>query len=91
MIIVIGSFGQAVSSGGQGINIFAVLIVWRVIVSIPCFPLQLCPTQQAQMGFGIGGDYPSSAVIASEFAPRAFRGRLMTAVFASQGFGQLCK
>ncbi|KAJ3490866.1 hypothetical protein NLI96_g1139 [Meripilus lineatus] len=73
MIIVIGSFGQAVSSGGQGINIFAVLIVWRVI-----------------MGFGIGGDYPSSAVIASEFAPRAFRGRLMTAVFASQGFGQLC-
>ncbi|KAI9439863.1 phosphate permease [Lactarius indigo] len=39
------------------------------------------------MGVGIGGDYPLSAVIASEFASTRSRGRLMTAVFASQGLG----
>jgi len=39
------------------------------------------------MGIGIGGDYPLSAVISSEFASTHIRGRLMTAVFASQGWG----
>lgn len=39
------------------------------------------------MGIGIGGDYPLSAVISSEFASTRSRGRLMTAVFASQGWG----
>jgi len=41
------------------------------------------------MGIGIGGDYPLSAVISSEFASTRSRGRLMTAVFAFQGWGQL--
>ncbi|KAG2340705.1 phosphate permease [Suillus weaverae] len=40
------------------------------------------------MGVGIGGDYPLSAIISSEFAATRSRGRLMTAVFASQGWGQ---
>jgi len=40
------------------------------------------------MGIGIGGDYPLSAVISSEFASTRTRGRLMTAVFAAQGWGQ---
>jgi PHS family inorganic phosphate transporter-like MFS transporter len=39
------------------------------------------------MGVGIGGDYPLSAVISSEFASTRTRGRLMTAVFAFQGWG----
>jgi len=39
------------------------------------------------MGIGIGGDYPLSAVIASEFSATRIRGRLMTAVFAAQGWG----
>ncbi|WRT64057.1 phosphate:H+ symporter [Kwoniella shivajii] len=39
------------------------------------------------MGMGIGGDYPLSAVITSEFAARRIRGRMMTAVFACQGWG----
>jgi PHS family inorganic phosphate transporter-like MFS transporter len=39
------------------------------------------------MGVGIGGDYPLSAVISSEFAATRIRGRLMTAVFACQGWG----
>ena len=41
------------------------------------------------MGVGIGGDYPLSAVISSEFASTKIRGRMMTAVFANQGWGQL--
>lgn len=39
------------------------------------------------MGVGIGGDYPLSAVIASEFASKRSRGRIMTTVFAAQGWG----
>ena len=42
------------------------------------------------MGVGIGGDYPLSAVITSEYASKRIRGRLMTAVFASQGWGNFC-
>ncbi|KAF8596750.1 phosphate transporter [Ceratobasidium sp. AG-I] len=41
------------------------------------------------MGIGIGGDYPLSAVITSEFAATRIRGRMMTAVFSMQGFGNL--
>nr|ODN89126.1 phosphate:H+ symporter [Cryptococcus depauperatus CBS 7841] len=39
------------------------------------------------MGMGIGGDYPLSAVITSEFAARKIRGRMMAAVFSAQGWG----
>lgn len=39
------------------------------------------------MGIGVGGDYPLSAVITSEFASKRIRGRLMTAVFTAQGWG----
>ncbi|KDQ62674.1 hypothetical protein JAAARDRAFT_203751 [Jaapia argillacea MUCL 33604] len=42
------------------------------------------------MGVGIGGDYPLSAIISSEFAAVGLRGKLMTAVFAFQGWGNLC-
>ncbi|TFK75147.1 phosphate permease [Pluteus cervinus] len=42
------------------------------------------------MGIGIGGDYPLSAVMTSEFASTRIRGRMMTAVFANQGWGQFC-
>ncbi|BGP40377.1 hypothetical protein JCM10449v2_004339 [Rhodotorula kratochvilovae] len=41
------------------------------------------------MGIGIGGDYPLSATITSEFAATRIRGRMMTATFWSQGWGQL--
>ncbi|KAM0789097.1 hypothetical protein ACM66B_003154 [Microbotryomycetes sp. NB124-2] len=44
---------------------------------------------RALMGVGIGGDYPLSATITSEFAATRIRGRMMTAVFAFQGWGQL--
>ncbi|KAL1924999.1 uncharacterized protein VTP21DRAFT_4653 [Calcarisporiella thermophila] len=41
------------------------------------------------LGIGIGGDYPLSAVITSEFATTQHRGAMMAAVFAMQGFGIL--
>jgi MFS family permease len=39
------------------------------------------------LGLGIGGDYPVSATIASEFAGAKVRGRLISTVFAMQGAG----
>ncbi|OJI96215.1 hypothetical protein ASPVEDRAFT_181745 [Aspergillus versicolor CBS 583.65] len=41
------------------------------------------------MGFGLGGDYPLSAVICAEFAPTRIRGRMLAAVFFCQSLGQL--
>ncbi|ODQ74147.1 hypothetical protein LIPSTDRAFT_62193 [Lipomyces starkeyi NRRL Y-11557] len=41
------------------------------------------------MGVGIGGDYPLSSIITSEFATTKWRGAIMGAVFANQGWGQL--
>ncbi|EFJ21854.1 hypothetical protein SELMODRAFT_106380 [Selaginella moellendorffii] len=41
------------------------------------------------LGFGIGGDYPLSATIMSEYANQKTRGAFIAAVFAMQGFGIL--
>ena len=41
------------------------------------------------VGLGVGGDYPMSGVIMSEYANRRRRGFLVNAVFAMQGFGLL--
>jgi len=70
MIIIVSTFGQALSSSGPAVNITGIICVWRLL-----------------LGIGIGGDYPLSAVISSEFASTRTRGRLMTAVFAFQGWG----
>ncbi|KAF2731736.1 MFS transporter [Polyplosphaeria fusca] len=40
------------------------------------------------MGIGIGGDYPLSSIITSEFATTRWRGAMMGSVFAMQGVGQ---
>lgn len=39
------------------------------------------------VGFGIGGDYPTSAVVASEHSPSKYRGFLVLLVFAMQAVG----
>ncbi|KAJ1839235.1 hypothetical protein LPJ73_006831 [Coemansia sp. RSA 2703] len=41
------------------------------------------------LGFGIGGDYPLTAAIVSEYSSVHNRGKLMAAVFAFQGFGNV--
>ncbi|HYA58423.1 MAG TPA: MFS transporter [Thermoplasmata archaeon] len=41
------------------------------------------------LGVGVGGDYPLSATIMSEYSNVQSRGRLIASVFAMQGFGLL--
>ncbi|XP_073154508.1 probable inorganic phosphate transporter 1-3 [Henckelia pumila] len=41
------------------------------------------------LGFGVGGDYPLSATIMSEYANKKTRGAFIAAVFAMQGVGIL--
>ncbi|EPS35094.1 hypothetical protein H072_11399 [Dactylellina haptotyla CBS 200.50] len=41
------------------------------------------------MGIAIGGDYPLSAVIGAEFAPRKHRARMLAWIFFMQPIGQL--
>ncbi|TFK88822.1 inorganic phosphate transporter [Polyporus arcularius HHB13444] len=71
-VIMVATFGQALTAPAPAINVVGVLIFWRFV-----------------MGIGIGGDYPISAVITSEFSSVHIRGRVMAAVFANQGWGQL--
>ncbi|RIB09674.1 phosphate transporter [Gigaspora rosea] len=71
-IMIVATFGSAMSSGSFAITTWASLIFWRFI-----------------LGVGIGGDYPVSAVITSEFATVSKRGAMISAVFAMQGFGIL--
>ncbi|GJE99793.1 phosphate permease [Phanerochaete sordida] len=73
MIIIIGTFGQALAGEAHAVNIIAVIILWRGV-----------------MGVGIGGDYPLSTIIPSEFASVKSRGALITAVGAAQGWGAFC-
>ena len=47
------------------------------------------PGLGADIRVGIGGDYPLSSIITSEFATTKWRGAMMGAVFSMQGFGQL--
>jgi MFS transporter, PHS family, inorganic phosphate transporter len=42
---------------------------------------------RAVLGFGIGGDYPVSATIMSEYAIQKNRGRMVSLVFSMQGLG----
>ena len=42
---------------------------------------------RAILGFGIGGDYPVSATIMSEYANKSNRGRMVSLVFSMQGAG----
>ncbi|KAF1961957.1 MFS general substrate transporter [Byssothecium circinans] len=46
-------------------------------------------TWRTIMGLGIGADYPLSAVITAEFAPKRHRARMLSWVFFAQPVGQL--
>ena len=71
----------------------AIYGVEATILSIGAVASALSPNftwllaSRAVMGLGIGGDYPISSVIASEYAPASSRGRAVSLVFANQGFG----
>ncbi|CAM8988009.1 unnamed protein product [Rhodiola kirilowii] len=79
-------------------KVYGMTLMLMVICSIGC-GLSVGHTPQAVMltlcffrfwlGFGIGGDYPLSATIMSEYANKKTRGGFIAAVFAMQGFGIL--
>ncbi|CAG8458985.1 4453_t:CDS:2 [Ambispora gerdemannii] len=71
-LIIFATLCTSLSGGGPYLNIYGMIIFWRVIV-----------------GLGVGGDYPLSAIITSEFAATKYRGAMMATVFAMQGFGIL--
>ncbi|KAF9295607.1 Inorganic phosphate transporter pho84 [Mortierella antarctica] len=82
MIIIVATFGQALCGNGPLVNgtnnAFGLSVTTGIII------------WRFILGIGVGGDYPLSAVITSEFATTNRRGAMMAAVFAMQGFGYLC-
>ncbi|KAF2733715.1 inorganic phosphate transporter 1-4 /Pi cotransporter [Polyplosphaeria fusca] len=74
VIIIVGTMLMIMSSNGER-NSMAVG-GWLI-------------TWRAIMGLGIGADYPLSAVITAEFAPRRYRARMLSWVFFAQPIGQL--
>ncbi|KAJ1968652.1 hypothetical protein IWQ62_001114 [Dispira parvispora] len=73
MIIIVGTIGSALSA--SAVHGFNVLTTLTIMRFV--------------VGFGVGGDYPLSAVITSEYASTRHRGAMISAVFAMQGFGIL--
>ncbi|GMN44467.1 hypothetical protein TIFTF001_013656 [Ficus carica] len=77
-------------------RVYGVTLIMMVISAI-CSGLSFGSSPHAVMGtlcffrfwlgFGIGGDYPLSATIMSEYANKKTRGAFIAAVFAMQGVG----
>ncbi|KAJ1970904.1 hypothetical protein H4R35_005586 [Dimargaris xerosporica] len=73
MIIIIGTIMSAFSA--SAVHGFNVLTTLTIMRFV--------------VGFGVGGDYPLSATITSEYASTRLRGAMTSAIFAMQGFGIL--
>ncbi|KAL7586277.1 hypothetical protein Lser_V15G36654 [Lactuca serriola] len=92
--LIFGRLGDCVGRR----QVYGVALILMVVGSIGCgFSLStLTPLVFVSLGFfrfllgvGIGGDYPLSATIMSEFANRRTRGAFIAGVFSMQGFGIL--
>ncbi|GLT35277.1 hypothetical protein SLA2020_097440 [Shorea laevis] len=79
-------------------RVYGLSLMIMVLSSLAC-GFSICRTQlcvllslgffRFLLGLGIGGDYPLSATIMSEFANKRTRGAFIAAVFSMQGFGIL--
>ncbi|KAJ0024944.1 hypothetical protein Pint_09183 [Pistacia integerrima] len=79
-------------------RVYGLALRLMVLSSIGC-GFSICTTKKCVLGslgffrfllgVGIGGDYPLSATIMSEFANKRTRGTFIAAVFSMQGFGIL--
>ncbi|XP_038896837.1 probable inorganic phosphate transporter 1-9 [Benincasa hispida] len=79
-------------------RVYGLALALMVVSSIGC-GFSICTTRSCVLvslgffrfllGLGIGGDYPLSATIMSEFANKKTRGAFIAAVFSMQGFGIL--
>ncbi|SPN97811.1 related to high-affinity phosphate permease, phosphate-repressible [Cephalotrichum gorgonifer] len=72
ILVIVSTIGVATSSYGYQDLSFLALFCWWRFV----------------MGVGIGGEYPLSAVITSEWASSRSRGRMLSSVFMMQPIGQ---
>ncbi|PSR21302.1 MAG: MFS transporter [Sulfobacillus acidophilus] len=70
-------------------GIEALLLMGGAILSAFAPNLWLLLVFRFIVGIGVGGDYPMSGIIMSEYSNRKRRGFLVQAVFAMQGFGLL--
>lgn len=66
----------------------AILIIAAIGSSFSATPVELIAWRFV-LGVGVGGDYPVSATLMSEYSNRKDRGKLVSSVFAMQGFGLL--
>ncbi|KAI9201451.1 hypothetical protein LWI28_023687 [Acer negundo] len=79
-------------------RVYGLSLMLMVLSSVGC-GFSICTTKKCVLGslgffrfllgVGIGGDYPLSATIMSEFANKRTRGAFIAAVFSMQGFGIL--
>ncbi len=65
----------------------AVVMVLGAVASAFSPNLGVLIASRLVLGFGIGGDYPVSAVLMSEFSNRHSRGRLVSLLFSMQALG----
>lgn len=92
--LVFGRLGDRVGRR----RVYGLALMTMLLSSIGC-GLSICTTRSCVLvslgifrfllGIGIGGDYPLSATIMSEFANKRTRGTFIAAVFTMQGFGIL--
>jgi len=68
-------------------GIEAMLMVLGALMSAFSFNVSFLLLSRFILGLGIGGDYPLSAVIMSEYANTKTRGRMVTLVFSAQAMG----
>ncbi|GGM68473.1 MFS transporter [Thermogymnomonas acidicola] len=66
----------------------AILVAFAVLSALSNSVLMLIATRLI-LGIGVGGDYPISSTIMSEYSNIRSRGKMVQAVFAMQGFGLL--
>lgn len=79
-------------------RVYGIALMIMVLSSLGC-GFSICKSRECvlvslsffrfSLGVGIGGDYPLSATIMSEFANKRTRGAFIAAVFSMQGFGIL--
>jgi PHS family inorganic phosphate transporter-like MFS transporter len=92
--LVFGRLGDLVGRR----RVYGLALMIMLLSSIGC-GFSVCTTRSCVLvsfglfrfllGLGIGGDYPLSATIMSEFANKRTRGTFIAAVFTMQGFGIL--
>ena len=64
----------------------AIMIVFTIISALSVNYVMMIVTRFI-VGIGVGGDYPISSTIMSEYSSNKHRGKLVSMVFAMQGFG----